>query len=417
MQSEDKKLIYEAGKKLYSLLKDKVPDKINISNYSDEVEREFTEVVNEFIESFSEAHQFALALSEGHLNQTPPKAYNVFSSPFKQLHAQLKHLTWQAERIAAGDYNQRVDFMGDFSKAFNSMVVKLDSREKALKQAKDELEMKVAERTAELVETNELLEQDIIKRKQAEERLAANVKELKRLNKQLRDFSYSAAHDLKTPLRGIATLAHFIATDHYDKFDEEGRKQAKLLIRRVERMNDLIDSIIRYSMIERTEQKEREVDLNNLLAEVISAIKPPKNIEIIVENQLPIITCEKTHMMQVFENLLSNAVKYMDKPKGQVRIGCVEEHNFWKFIVTDNGRGIEEKHFERIFKIFQTLEQRCEFENIGIGLTIAKNIVELYGGNIGVESKWGEGSTFFFTFPKLKGDILEHTKLEVNTVI
>ena len=103
---------------------------------------------------------------------------------------------------------------------------------------------------------------------------------------------------------------------------------------------------------------------------------------------------------------MSNAVKYIDKPKGQIKIGCTEEAGFWKFSVADNGCGINEKYFEKIFEIFQTLASRDKTESTGIGLTIVKKIVELYGGKVWVTSKIGEGSTFFFTLPKSinKGD-------------
>jgi light-regulated signal transduction histidine kinase (bacteriophytochrome) len=90
----------------------------------------------------------------------------------------------------------------------------------------------------------------------------------------------------------------------------------------------------------------------------------------------------------------------MDKPQGQIKVGCVEENGFWRFNVTDNGPGIEKKYFEKIFQIFQTLASRDDFESTGIGLTVVKKIVELYGGRVWVESKPGEGSTFFFTLPK-----------------
>jgi len=92
-------------------------------------------------------------------------------------------------------------------------------------------------------------------------------------------------------------------------------------------------------------------------------------------------------------------VRYMDKPKGQIRIGCIEQDGFWKFSVADNGPGIEEKYFEKIFRIFQTLSPRDDVESTGVGLSVVKKIVELYGGKIWVESKIGEGSTFFFTLP------------------
>ncbi|MGD1042918.1 MAG: ATP-binding protein [Sedimentisphaerales bacterium] len=111
---------------------------------------------------------------------------------------------------------------------------------------------------------------------------------------------------------------------------------------------------------------------------------------------------ERLRLKQVFQNLLSNAVKYTDKPKGQIKIGCTEENGFWKFSVADNGCGIKEKYFGKIFEIFQTLTSRDKTESTGIGLTIVKKIVELYGGKVWVESKVNEGSTFFFTLPKAK---------------
>jgi signal transduction histidine kinase len=115
----------------------------------------------------------------------------------------------------------------------------------------------------------------------------------------------------------------------------------------------------------------------------------------------------------VFQYLLGNAVKYMDKPQGQIKVGCVENDGFWRFRVADNGPGIEEKHFERIFQMFQTLAPRDKVESAGVGLTVAKKIVELYGGRIWVESKLGEGSTFLFTLPKQESRVRD-AKLESN---
>jgi signal transduction histidine kinase len=128
---------------------------------------------------------------------------------------------------------------------------------------------------------------------------------------------------------------------------------------------------------------------------------------------MPVIECPETHIMQLFQNLLSNAIKYMDKPKGQIKIGCVEEDGFWKFSIADNGPGIEEKHFEKIFNMFQVLSVSEDIEGTGVGLTVAKKIVELYGGNIWLESKIGKGSTFFFTLPKQKAGV-KNAKLEAN---
>jgi len=233
--------------------------------------------------------------------------------------------------------------------------------------------------------------------------LESAIQELNRSNKELKDFAHVIAHDLKAPLRAIGTLADWISTDYSNKFDEHGKKQIKLLIDRVKRMSELIDGILRYSEIGRVTHKKEKVNLNTLITETIVQITPPENIEIIIENKLPFVICEKTHLMQIFQNLLSNAVKYMDKSQGRVRIGCVEEDDFWKFNVADNGPGIAEEYFEKIFQIFQTLSPRDGFESTGIGLAVAKKIVESYGGQIWVESKLGEGSTFFFTLPKQEG--------------
>jgi PAS domain S-box-containing protein len=241
---------------------------------------------------------------------------------------------------------------------------------------------------------------DITERKNAELRQAKLFEQLEKTNQELRNFVYVTSHDLKTPLRGIKTIADWIFTDYGDKLDKDGKEKVNLLMIRVDRMYNLIEGILQYSKIGHTREGKIVVNLNELVAEVIDMITPPENITITVENELPVIEYERTPLIQVFQNLLSNAVEYMDKPQGYVRIGCVEEDGFWKFSVADNGPGIEERNFERIFKIFQTLAPRDEFESTGIGLTITKKIVEMYGGKIWVQSKIGEGSTFFFTLPK-----------------
>jgi two-component system sensor kinase FixL len=150
------------------------------------------------------------------------------------------------------------------------------------------------------------------------------------------------------------------------------------------------------------EEECRPADLDKLLPEIIDAIQPPSHIRIVIENTLPTIQCGQTHVTQVFQNLLSNAIKYMDKSEGKVRIGCTESEMEWTFYVADNGPGTADKCFEQIFRLFQTLNRKDEFESTGIGLTVTKKIVEQYGGRIRVESKLGEGATFFFRLPKRK---------------
>ncbi len=241
---------------------------------------------------------------------------------------------------------------------------------------------------------------DITVQKRAEEVQAKLLEQIQNVNNELKDFAYVVSHDLKAPLRGIKALTQWLSTDYGDKFDEEGTEQMALLVNRVDRMQNLIDGILQYSRVGRTEEKHVEIDLNKLLPSVIDMVSPPENIEITVDENLPTIACERTRITQIFENLLSNAVKYMDKPEGRIRIGCDDEGDFWKFSVADNGPGIEQQHFERIFRIFQTLQARDELESTGVGLTVTKKVVELYGGNIWLESEVGKGTTFFFTLPR-----------------
>jgi len=277
----------------------------------------------------------------------------------------------------------------------------------------EQLEQMVKERTDKLTETNEHLKQEITEREEAERRQAELIEKVDNINKELKDFASIVSHDLKAPLRGIKSLATWILDDCSDKLGEQGNEQINLLLGRVERMYNLIDGVIQYSKAGRTEEKNVPVNLDDFIPEAIDMLVPPENISITIENTMPVIECAETHVMQLFQNLLSNAIKYMDKPQGQIKVGCVEEDGFWKFSIADNGPGIEEKHFEKIFKMFQALSVSEDFEGTGVGLTIAKKIVELYGGNIWVESKIGKGSTFFFTLPKQEMGVI-NAKLEAN---
>jgi two-component system sensor kinase FixL len=241
---------------------------------------------------------------------------------------------------------------------------------------------------------------DISDRKKMEDQRSLLLGQLEKANAELKDFAYVVSHDLKAPLRGIKTLAEWLAADYAGKLDEAGREQISLLVGRAERMHNLIDGILRYSRAGRTEEQEVAVPLDKLLAEILDAIAPPENVVITIEGALPTVQGEVARVTQVFQNLISNAVKYLDKPQGQIRIGCVEDGEFWRFSVSDNGPGIEDKHFEKIFRLFQTLSSKDNYESTGVGLAIVKKIVEMYGGRIWVESQVGEGSTFLFTWPK-----------------
>lgn len=271
----------------------------------------------------------------------------------------------------------------------------------------EQLEEMVKERTDELT-------QEIAERREAEQKQAELIEKVDNINKELKDFASIVSHDLKAPLRGIKSLASWMLDDFSGQLGDKGKEQINLLLGRVDRMYNLIDGVLQYSIVGRTEEKVIPVNLNKFVPEIIDMLVPPKNISVTVENDLPVIDCEETQIMQLFQNLLSNAIKYMNKPQGRVKVGCTEEDGVWKFSVADNGPGIEEKNFEKIFRMFQVVAVSEDFQGTGVGLTVAKKIVELHGGRIWVESKVGEGSTFFFTLPKKEMGV-QHEKLEANT--
>ena len=242
---------------------------------------------------------------------------------------------------------------------------------------------------------------DISERKLVEEQKAGLMADLESANEELKSFAYVVSHDLKAPLRAIGALADWLSTDYADKFDDEGREHMRLLVNRVHRMGNLIDGILQYSRVGRVRETPVMADLNEVVQDAIELLAPPSSvISIIVENSLPTILIEPTRIQQIFQNLLSNSIKYMDKPHGEIRVACSAEGEQWKFSITDNGPGIESRHFERIFQLFQTLAPRDRIESTGVGLALVKKIVEMYGGNIWIESTIGNGSSFFFTLPQ-----------------
>lgn len=243
--------------------------------------------------------------------------------------------------------------------------------------------------------------EDISERKGREKEREAFIEALNRSNEELKEFAYIVSHDLKAPLRAIGSLAEWISHDYADKLDEEGRENLSLLLGRTKRMNALIEGILRYSRLGRLKPERDNLDTNRIVGLVIGALAPPENIKVRVEGSLPSVVYDRTHLEQLFQNLISNAIKHLGKPEGEIVISCRDADPMWEFCVRDTGQGIEEKHFERIFKIFQSLKARDDLESTGIGLTLVKKIVETNGGAVWIKSAVGVGSEFHFTIPKV----------------
>ena len=237
---------------------------------------------------------------------------------------------------------------------------------------------------------------------------AAILKQSKQLevkNNELEQFAYIASHDLKEPLITISSLIDILVEDYGEKFDEEGRLSLIYVKESSDRMKKLIEGILSYSRLGKS-KAFLDLDCNTLIsilrADLSHVFKRTKTK--LETSNLPVIKGDELEIRLLFQNLISNGIKFT-KPdvtpliKIDSEQTVINDVNFWKFSVTDNGIGIPEKHKERIFSIFQRLHSREEYEGTGIGLAHCKKIVESHGGKIWLESDVGIGTTFFFTIP------------------
>jgi PAS domain S-box-containing protein len=240
---------------------------------------------------------------------------------------------------------------------------------------------------------------DITYQKTNEIKQECLVLELDRSNRELSDFAYVVSHDLKAPLRGVSSIATFIARDYADKIDEDGREQLALLVQRMGRMHRLIEAILQVAKVGREHLKTSKVDLRSEVSSLVEFLSIPDSIVTSIDMPLPTIIIEEVYINQVFQNLLSNAVKYMDKPHGEIHVGYRKNSGYLEFYVKDTGPGIHEKYHKKIFQLFQTLQARDDLESTGVGLALIRKIVEGKQGNVWVDSVVGEGSTFWFSLP------------------
>ncbi|MCP4179496.1 MAG: GHKL domain-containing protein [bacterium] len=251
-----------------------------------------------------------------------------------------------------------------------------------------------------LIETSTKILSSFIERVDVEKKLLAQSNELERSNKELENFAYVASHDLKAPLRAIDNLTQWIEEDIKDIDKSETKEYMQLLRNRVNRMENLLNSLLTYSRVGRMKSEYSEVDLNILIKEIISLINPPSYIVFKIEKTLPVFFSLRLPLQQVFINLIGNAVKHCDNKNLYIRISFEEENVFYRFTISDNGPGISSEFHKKMFKLFQTLKSRDEVEGSGMGLAIVKKTIENYGGIITLNSEIGLGSSFSFTWPK-----------------
>ncbi len=222
-------------------------------------------------------------------------------------------------------------------------------------------------------------------------------------NRDLEKFAYIISHDLKEPLRNINGFTKLLGRKlaKYNA-DEEITEYSNFITSGTQQMSELLNGLLEYSKLGLNKNDKKLVDLNDVLFKVSNSLRiqlEEKKCQLVIE-KLPKLTCRQAHMTQVFQNLISNAVKFGPEEGNKITVSCTDAGDSYRFIVRDQGIGIDSAYKDEIFVVFKRLHNRGTYSGSGIGLSTCKKIVDDHGGKIWVESNIGEGSCFYFTIPK-----------------
>lgn len=303
----------------------------------------------------------------------------------------VRGLVAAAKKMRAGNLAARSGVehgpgeIGELARSFDEMAAALEQQVGELQLAEGELK-----------QLNEELEKRVIDR----------TLELKRSNEDLEQFAYVASHDLQEPLRMITNYLQLLRQRYKEQLDVNAHDFIGFALDGSKRMNQLIHDLLAYSRVG-THGKELVATeswqaLADALANLTVAIEESKAE--ITHDELPAVLGDEVQLTQLFQNLVGNAVKFRGDAPPKVHVGVQRKGDQWEFTVRDNGIGIAEQDFQRIFIVFQRLHSREKYPGTGIGLSVCKKIVERHGGRIWVESKVGRGTAFHFTIPVLRGN-------------
>jgi signal transduction histidine kinase len=230
--------------------------------------------------------------------------------------------------------------------------------------------------------------------------------QLARSNEELGRFAYIASHDLQEPLRIVTSFCARLEEKYRESLDESGRTYIGFIVEAADRMGDLIEGLLRYSRIEGQTQQLEPVDCNEAFTDALAALRAlvaETGAEVRCD-VLPIVTGSRMLLAQLFQNLIANAIKYRGERRPEVHVSVAERDDHWEFSIRDNGIGIHPRHQHKIFEMFERLTSETKVSGTGIGLALCRKVVERLGGAIWVASSPGEGSTFFFSLPRLRPD-------------
>lgn len=286
--------------------------------------------------------------------------------------------------------------------------------EEELKQARQELEQRVEERTAELKTAVDLLQEEVARRQEAEEeiqvineeleqRVRERTAELEAANRELEAFSYSVSHDLKTPIRAIQGFSRMLMDEHTAGLDAEGLRLLNVVVANTRLMDQLVDDLLTLSRLNRQPMNKSTINLAAQVRSVFQQLRLhalKQDLQLVVQ-ELPPAFGDHGLIAQVMVNLLANAIKFCQVDKSCViEVGGRNAKDETVYYVKDNGIGFDMNYAHKLFGVFQTLHNREKYKGTGVGLAIVQRIVHRHGGRVWAEGKVGEGATFYFTLPQ-----------------
>lgn len=243
---------------------------------------------------------------------------------------------------------------------------------------------------------------DITEIKKAELKIKEAIESIKQSNSELEQFAYVASHDLQEPLRMVTSFLSQLDKKYGQSLDEKAKEYIYYAVDGAKRMRQIILDLLEYSRVGKNSDRITSFNLNEIINEI--KILYSKQIEelgaSIINEDLPVIIGYKSPIRQLFQNIISNALKYHRQgiaPKINITVKKLNKE--WEFTISDNGIGIEEQYFNKIFEIFQRLHNKDEYSGTGIGLAITRKIIDNIGGKIWLTSVHGEGTDFHFTIP------------------
>jgi len=264
--------------------------------------------------------------------------------------------------------------------------------------------------TAKLAETAEQLTVELAERKHTEKALrfahkdlAVKAAALESANEELSQYAYVVSHDLKAPLRAIHNYSDFLREDLEGSLGPEQTTYLDGLNRAIRQGEELVSDLLEFSRVGKRRGPVDAVDMGVFFRELLGTFDLPSDVEVVVADDLPTIEADQTLLRQIFRNLIVNAAKFNNSTNKRVELGwAAAPEDRCEFFVRDNGIGIDSQYYEQIFRVFQRLHTRQEYDGTGLGLAIVKKALSKLYGSVRIESMLGKGSTFFITLPKLQ---------------